>query len=191
MLTTVLAYSLIVIFFVIERRMRIGQEAKSLERGPSDRGSTSLIGLALIVSVLALLGAPILGYLHIGTLPFSVIVGWLGISLGLLGLAVRVWAFKTLGQFYTRTLRHTENQHVVQEGPYRFIRHPGYVGVLLIFLGAALATTNWITFGIIALAMFTAYHYRIQTEEDMLMTALGKEYGDYRAQTRRLIPFIY
>jgi protein-S-isoprenylcysteine O-methyltransferase Ste14 len=180
-----------VVFFVIEKRMRIGQEAKSLERGPSDRGSTSLIGIAFLLSGFGLLAAPIFNYLQIGTLPFSVIVGWLGISLGLLGLAVRVWAFKTLGQFYTRTLRHTENQHIVREGPYRFIRHPGYVGVLLIFLGAALAMTNWISIGITAVAMFTAYHYRIQTEEDMLMTALGKEYGDYRAQTRRLIPFVY
>jgi Isoprenylcysteine carboxyl methyltransferase (ICMT) family len=40
-------------------------------------------------------------------------------------LALRVWSMRTLGSFYTRTLRTTKDQHVVDTGPYRMIRHPG------------------------------------------------------------------
>lgn len=46
--------------------------------------------------------------------------------LGVSGLALRVWSMRTLGAFYTRTLRTAQNQHVVDTGPYRMIRHPGY-----------------------------------------------------------------
>ncbi len=191
MLTTVLAYLLIGLFFVIESRLRIGQEAKSLDKKPSDRGSTNLLVAAFLVTGLSLLAAPVLNYFEIGRLTFSLVVGWIGIAISLSGFALRLWAYRTLGQFYTRTLRLSDNQHIVRQGPYRLIRHPGYAGLILMWLGAAIASTNWITFAFAAVAILAAYHYRIQAEEDMLITAMGKEYGDYRAHTRRLIPFIY
>ncbi len=191
MLTTVLAYLLIGLFFVVESRLRIGHEAKSLDKKPSDRGSTNLLVVAFLLTGLGLLAAPVLNYYQIGRLTFSTFVGWIGIAISLCGLALRLWAYRTLGQFYTRTLRVSDNQHIVRQGPYRLVRHPGYAGLILMWLGAALATTNWITFAFAAVFILAAYHYRIQAEEDMLTTAMPKEYGDYRAHTRRLIPFIY
>ncbi len=59
------------------------------------------------------------------------------------------------------------------------------------WLGAALATTNWITLVIALVAMFGAYHYRIQSEEHMLVTAMGDEYRQYRQHTWKLMPFVY
>ena len=189
MITTILGYILVGLFFVIDARGRMGQAAKSLETGPSDHGTTGLIGRAFFLSGLCLLAAPVLSYFQTGTLTW--VVGWFGVIVGLLGLAFRLWGFRTLGQFYTRTLRTSENQPSVREGPYQYIRHPGYLGTMLIFIGAALASTNWITLGIVTIAMFTAYHYRIHAEENMLVVAKGKEFSDYRAHTWKLIPFLY
>jgi protein-S-isoprenylcysteine O-methyltransferase Ste14 len=191
-LTTILAYLLVALFVgILEGRGRIGLEAKSLDKGPPDRGSTNLISIAFLFSSLSLLAAPLLNYFQIGTLTFSAVVGWLGILVACLGFALRGWAFKTLGRFYTRTLRISGYQHIVQQGPYRVIRHPGYLGIILIWLGAALATTNWIAVGIVAIVLFAAYYYRIQAEETMLMSASNQEYGEYRAHTWKLIPFLY
>ena len=143
-MTTLLAYLLIALFLFLEGRLRRGRSAKSLERGQSDRGSTGLIGGAFLVTGLALLGAPVLNHsgvarVHAGTL------GWVGLGIAILGIALRVWANRTLGRFYTRTLRVSEDQPLVERGPYGVIRHPGYLGVLLLWVGSSLATLNWIS----------------------------------------------
>src|SRR5258708_1479204 len=57
----------------------------------------------------------------------------------IIGLTLRVWAAQVLGRFYTRTLRTTDKQRIVQSGPYHLIRHPGYLGTILIWIGAGLA----------------------------------------------------
>ena len=208
MFTTILGYLLIGLFLVLEVRGRIGPEAKSLERGASDRGSTGMVGAAFGLAGLVLLAAPLLNYMQLGNLTintivswlglvfsllwaFSALAGWLGILIALAGLALRFWAFKTLGRYYTRTLRTSDNQPIVQSGPYHWIRHPGYLGTILIFTGAALATTNLLAFGVVAVAMFFAYYYRIQTEETMLAQASNQEYRNYASHTWRLIPCVY
>lgn len=66
----------------------------------------------------------------------------IGLIMQASGLALRVWSMRTLGAFYTRTLRTAQNQHVVDTGPYRMIRHPGYTGALLVWIGLALASRS-------------------------------------------------
>jgi protein-S-isoprenylcysteine O-methyltransferase Ste14 len=82
-------------------------------------------------------------------------------------------------------------QRIVQAGPYSLLRHPGYLGNILMWLGAALATGNWITLDLAVLTMLTAYLYRIHSEEAMLRTAFGEEFENYQARTWRLIPRFY
>jgi protein-S-isoprenylcysteine O-methyltransferase Ste14 len=191
MLTTILAYLLFVLFLLAEGRTRVGAEAKSLEKGASDRGSTSLVGIAFFICWLALLAAPVLNYVQLGAITPVGLVGWLGLVVACLGFALRFWAVRTLGRFYTRTLRLSANQPIVREGPYRLIRHPGYLGDILLFLGAALAATNWIAFALVLIVIGTAYYYRIRAEETMLLGAGNADYNIYRAHTWKLIPFIY
>jgi protein-S-isoprenylcysteine O-methyltransferase Ste14 len=107
------------------------------------------------------------------------------------GLGLRVWAALVLGAFYTRTLRTSAGQRIVAEGPYRLVRHPGYLGVLLLWLGAGLATANWIAAATIMAFMVRAYARRIQTEEAMLTATFGDEYLRFAGRTWRLIPFVY
>lgn len=186
-LTTILGYLIVIQFFFLDRRRR-GQEAKSFEAGKFDQHSTVYIGIAYLVSMLALLIAWVLNWIQIGTLPLW--VGWLGILIALTGLLFRWWANRVLGEFYTRTLKVTEHQSIVRTGPYRWIRHPGYLGSILIWTGAAAASANWITLLIVLMAMLLVYIYRIETEEKMLLSTQA-EYAQYREQTWRLIPLLY
>src|SRR5262245_12652866 len=98
------------------------------------------------------------------------------------GLALRLWANQTLGQFYTSTLRIAERQRIIRQGPYKVLRHPGYGGLLLTWAGAGLATENWIAATIIILVMFISYHYRIISEEAMLLTAFGEQLSIHLGQ---------
>ena len=93
--------------------------------------------------------------------------------------------------FYTRTLLIQTEQRVVEQSPYRLLRHPGYLGDFLMFVGAGMATANWIAVVVIAVVMFSAYAYRIHVEEQMLQTTLGEPYRVYMKRSWRLIPWIY
>jgi protein-S-isoprenylcysteine O-methyltransferase Ste14 len=191
MVTTILAYLVIGVFFATEGRARKGQQAHKLDRGEFDQRSTIFIGVALFITSVGLLLAPVLNHFDLEDITFATVVGWVGLAIAVSGIALRLWANRTLGQFYTRTLLVTENQPVVRQGPYRLIRHPGYLGSILMWAGAGLATTNWVAVTVAVVVMFAAYVYRIQAEEAMLMTASNKDYGDYTAHTWKLIPFVY
>jgi len=71
------------------------------------------------------------------------------------------------------------------------IRHPGYLGTMLMWIGAGLAVLNWIALAVIVVITVSAYIYRVQTEEAMLTQAFDEEFITYRAKTWGLIPFIY
>ena len=191
LITTLLAYALLGVFAALERRLRQGQSAQSLETGAFDRESTRVLGGALLISMLGLLLAPGLNMLRRGRTSISPVAGWVGLGLMLNGIGLRAWANTTLGAFYTRTLRVTADQRLIEQGPYRLLRHPGYSGSLLLWIGAGLATTNWVVTILITIVTGSAYVYRVRSEEAMLVQTFGEAYQDYRQRTWKLIPFIY
>lgn len=191
MITTLLAYLLVFGFFVAEGRTRKGEASQSLEAGKFDGRSTARLGIAYMIVSLGLLIAPLFDYLGIAVMPRPELVGWLGLLIAVVGMGLRLWANQVLGEFYTRTLRVSEKQVIVEKGPYALIRHPGYLGMILVWVGAGLAVTNWIVLLVAVVVMVTAYAYRIQTEEAMLANTYGTQYQAYQQRTRKLIPFIY
>jgi protein-S-isoprenylcysteine O-methyltransferase Ste14 len=184
-------YSLIAVFVTSERFLRQGTAATSLQEVASDAGSTRAIGTALGVSTIALLLAPILNRRRIAILHKRQILFWAGVSAMISGLVLRSWANRVLGAAYTRTLRVVTDQHIIQEGPYRIVRHPGYLGTLLVWLGAALALANGVVVATVGTALVGAYRKRIEAEERMLLDTFDDEYQSYAGRTRRLVPFVY
>ncbi len=185
-----IAYSLIGCFLIIERLLRKGEAAKSMQEGHADRGSTRAVGAAFGLAMLTLPIAPLLNRLKLGNI-HSKRLSWSGIVIMLAGLMLRIWASRVLGAFYTRTLRTSAEQHLIEEGPYRLVRNPGYLGDILLWLGAGFASANWIVLATIIFPMLRAYQNRIKAEEAMLAGAFPQEYPDYAHQTWRLIPFLY
>src|SRR5262245_20403159 len=191
MLTTVVAWLLLVGFLVLQRVLRRGEQARSLRAPPADRGSTRLLGAAFGLAFLALAAAPALNAWGVGDMDGGPAVGWAGVAVLVGGLALRLWSQAVLGRYYTSTLRHDAGQQVLAAGPYRLLRHPGYCGMLLAWLGAGLATANWAAALLIALLTVVAYRYRIAAEEAMLLGAFGDRYQEYMARTWRLVPYVY
>ena len=191
MLSNVIGDLILVLFFATEGRARKGAGAKSFGVGPFDRGSTRLVKRAVLWAVLGLLLAPLLNHFHLGQLKCSGNVGWFGVAVATAGVGLRLWANQTLGAFYTRTLRVEHNQSIIQQGPYRFIRHPGYLGSLLLWSGVALSTMNGLVLGAIGTMMCFVYHQRIQAEEEMLTTWNAEDYRAYCSRSWRLLPFVY
>ncbi|MGL5941577.1 MAG: methyltransferase family protein [Waterburya sp.] len=188
--TAILAYLLIICYFIIERLLRKGKKSLSLQAGEFDRGSSKIIWISSLLGIVLVFLATILNVYKIGFWN-NIYLAWTGIILMLGGLAMRYWAAKVLGEFYTRTLQTISGQQIITKAPYSYIRHPGYLGTFLIEIGAGLAITNWIILSIILVIGILSRVYRIQIEEEMLKTVFGEQYQIYSEQTWRLIPFIY
>jgi protein-S-isoprenylcysteine O-methyltransferase Ste14 len=113
-----------------------------------------------------------------------------GIVLILLGAALRWWAIITLGRYFTLDVAVRPAQKVVQSGPFRFVRHPSYTGLMLIFLGIGLALANWVSIIALLAGVLLGLLYRVQVEERALTQALGQPYVEYMRHTKRFIPFL-
>jgi protein-S-isoprenylcysteine O-methyltransferase Ste14 len=107
------------------------------------------------------------------------------------GVALRVWSFYSLGQYFTFTVKVSRDQPVVTRGPYRVLRHPGYAGGLLAIAGICLLNGNWISLATVALLWLVLIVWRIRIEENALMTALDGRYRSYAAQHKRLVPLVW
>jgi protein-S-isoprenylcysteine O-methyltransferase Ste14 len=117
--------------------------------------------------------------------------GWAGAALTVAGTAFRVYAVKVLGENFTRVVRVSKDQRLVEDGPYRLIRHPSYTGGLLGAFGVALALGTWPGVWMMLAGALPSYGYRMRVEEEALVEALGEPYRAYRARTKRLIPFVW
>ncbi|HXF77590.1 MAG TPA: isoprenylcysteine carboxylmethyltransferase family protein [Usitatibacter sp.] len=186
----------LLLLYGLQAEVRFGAKARSHSAGPADRGSSVAVSVASLVVVFGFVlamkapaSAWIPAWFGARTLPLMPAMAWGGVAIGVLGLLLRLWSVLTLRERYTRTLLTQEGQRVERGGPYRWVRHPGYLGSLLVLNGIALASGNWVALLVSALVTIAAYTYRIRAEDEMLVAALGEEYASYRREVGALLPF--
>ena len=118
----------------------------------------------------------------------SPVVGAIGAALFVCGLAVAIWARVNIGRNWGMPMTTKEEPELVTSGPYRFVRHPIYSGLLLAFLGTALVTD---VLGLVIVAAFgAAFYYSARVEERNLTAAFPDAYPAYREHTKMLVPFV-
>lgn len=158
----------------------------SWRAGDGDRGSTYLlIGCYVLIGVLAtVFHSMAAGHIHQRW-------RWAGVVVIGFGLLLRAWGMRTLGTAFARTLRIDRRRSLIRSGPYRLIRHPGYSGSLLVWIGYGAGIGNWLIAALTAALLLAAYTWRISAEERLLADAFGDEYTDYRRHTKKLVPFLY
>src|SRR4051794_9873780 len=175
MVITIFANLFLVLFLFTELFLRKKGESSSLKADASDNGTTRIIFVTYISSILFLL---VLTVTKIGFFE-NVMVGWIGLFCMVFGLIVRFVSMRELGKFYSRTLRTTENQKLITTGPYRLIRHPGYLSSICIWIGTGLALQNIVLIPVFLLLFVSVYIYRITSEEKMLVAEFGEDYRTY------------
>ena len=114
---------------------------------------------------------------------------WTGLALLSLGLAFSVWARLSIGRNWSATVTVKEDHELVRTGPYRFVRHPIYTGLLLGFTGTAVALAEWR--GVLAVALvFLALWRKLKLEERWMGEVFGDRYAVYKREVRALAPFL-
>ena len=114
-----------------------------------------------------------------------VIVGTMCVASGAL---LRLRAVATLGRFFTAVVQVQAGQRIIREGPYAWIRHPSYSGVLLVLLGEAALFQSVVGLLCLVLVMLPIYMFRIRIEEKALVEGLGDEYRRYQQEVGALVP---
>jgi len=121
--------------------------------------------------------------------PAAPIVPVLGTVLLVAGLGFSVWARRHLGRNWSMQVVVKEDHALVRSGPYRLVRHPIYTGILLGFLGMALAIGQWRALaGFLCFVVSFAVKSRL---EEARMRDTFPAYEQYRRETAALIPFVY
>ena len=122
-------------------------------------------------------------------LPVGKVVPAAGVLLVAAGLGFSVWARIHLGRNWSAEVVVKEDHALIRSGPYQHLRHPIYSGMLLAFLGMALALGEWR--GLVALALVFASLARKSRTEEAFMRETFPDYADYQRETRALIPLVY
>lgn len=114
---------------------------------------------------------------------------WLGLAILAAGGLFGTWAMLTLGRNLTPFPKPIEGGELVTHGPYRFVRHPIYAGLILGTLGWALFRTSLLGLALAAL-MFIFFDLKSRREEHWLREAYP-DYEAYQVRVHKLIPWIY
>ena len=168
--------------------MNLRQRSKSKVTTSSDKSSSWLlyglitVGYALSFSI----GATKIGRIYDWNTFFAI-----GMALVVIGLMIRIHSILTLKQYFTYSVTKVENQKITETGLYKFIRHPGYLGQLIIFIGISTSISNWLSILLMLIPITIGYIYRIKVEERFMLEQLGEGYLNYQERTKRLIPMIY
>lgn len=153
---------------------------------------SSLLRLWITILTSILLAAPFGLFRSPASLSFELGSAGIVFVLGLLtaGVLLRWWAIHTLGKFFTVDVAVHHEHRLVTEGPYAWIRHPSYTGLLLEL--TALALTFQHAFGVLLIMVPTtaALLWRIAVEERALATGLGESYLHYLRHSYCLVPFV-
>jgi protein-S-isoprenylcysteine O-methyltransferase Ste14 len=169
-------------WIALELFIRVRETVRGKGGRTHDRGTRILVGLSLgaSVGIAAALRAPARPALETA----GVVLMWLG-------LATRGWAVAALGASFRTTVEVDADQAVVSTGPYRWIRHPSYTGLLLIVAGYGVASGSLPALAVCLVLPVPAIVRRIHVEEAELNRVLGDAYRSYQARTARLIPRVW
>jgi protein-S-isoprenylcysteine O-methyltransferase len=165
--------------------------ARRSQASATSRDRNSLVLLWTIIILSLCLGVQMVWLAPWAMLPQPDAFYLVGFFLFLAGLILRWYSIGYLGRYFTVDVSISPEHHLVDSGPFRFIRHPTYTGAILAFLGLGLCFGNWVSILFLSLPIIGALLWRIQIEERALTEGLGEQYRAYMQRTKRLIPFIF
>jgi protein-S-isoprenylcysteine O-methyltransferase Ste14 len=115
--------------------------------------------------------------------------GMAGLFVCIAGFALAVWARRHLGRNWGMPMSFKEGHELVTTGPYRYVRHPIYTGMLLALLGTVLVNGPVWLLALVGMAIYCVYSAR--TEESLMLQQFPEQYAGYRRHTKAIVPFLY
>lgn len=156
---------------------------------PKDRGTgAQIIWAVYLTQLAAIMEAAYLRYPHS--------VEWdhiatLSLATACAGLAFRSWSVMCLGRLFTMHIDVQPGHQLVRRGPYRIVRHPSYLGALVMYLSTIVLCHAWYTLLAAMLLYPVVFLRRIHYEEELLQAEFGDQYATYRQEVKRVFPGLW
>ncbi len=167
-----------------------GAKAKAIQRIESPASRILRVLTFLIVIVLL---SPIripLRWLYLQLWPVGIWPFWIGAVVTVAGLLFAIWAREHLGGNWSSSVTIKQGHELITSGPYALVRHPIYTGILIGFLGTAIALSQ--VRGFLGLVLvFLAFWGKLRIEEKWMRSQFGETYDSYAHQTAALVPYIF
>ena len=144
----------------------------------------------LVIAYFLLLYGPRLPYpLNLPIVPRVAPIAWAAAVLCVIGLVFACWARVSLGRNWSGVVTLKEGHELVERGPYRFVRHPIYTGILTMFFATALALRHFAGFAA-TLLMLASFWIKLRDEEKLMLQEFPERYAAYRRRAKCIIPFV-
>ena len=167
------------------------QLGRNQENRKSDAPSSKLdLILIQIFSLAVVILAPFSDGRSIGILHVENTIRYIGLLITIPGFVLMQAGEKYLAKQFSIEVTLQKDHKLIQSGPYKVIRHPRYLGILIFFTGISLTFRSLLGIFIV-LALAGVLIWRVFAEEKMMREELGKEWEEYQANTWRLIPYIF
>lgn len=176
--------TLLVVFFVPNEGRGEGEGVKLLQRQ-----KLAILYLQMI-SFLFVILSPISDRHNFLTLTDIPSLRYLGLAFTFIGYFLMNWSVKALGKQFSINVTIQKDHELITNGPYRVIRHPRYLGLLIFFTGISLVFRSWISLVFVFLTTLVIL-WRIGDEEKLMQNEFLEKWNAYAQKTWRLIPFLY
>ena len=183
-LIAIILFSFLYGFFELLLGIRQKNKLQVVKSG--DKRSTWILIISIGYYLSFLVGSTKIGRIYHWDAFF--VIGAIMITIGLI---IRISAILTLKKQFTYTVTKLVDHELIETGMYKLIRHPAYLGQLIIFTGLAVTLSNWLSIIIMLVSVLSGYLYRINIEEKFMAEQIGQNYINYKKRTKRLIPGIY
>jgi protein-S-isoprenylcysteine O-methyltransferase Ste14 len=165
------------------------RDVKAVRRQESRLSRAAHILPLLLATALLVYPEKSAGWVFTRFMARTIATYWIGVGLLAAGLSFSILARRYLGRNWSGTVTLKEDHELIRTGPYRWVRHPIYTGILLGFVGSAVALAEWR--GLVAAALVTiAFLLKIRLEERWMIETFGDAYRRYRREVKALIPFV-
>jgi len=182
-MTTLLLVIIWVCFWAYWFASAIGSKKRVLEKGWQNGAYLRVVASIIILIALHF------RLVDLRFTPPGLVAATIGVALTALGLGICVWARRHLGRNWGMPMSHVDGADLVTSGPYHFVRHPIYSGLLLAILGTVLATDWALLVVLVIVGVF--FIYSATTEEQRMTKLFPKDYAAYKAASKMLIPFVF
>lgn len=181
-------FGIIIVYWI--RGIRFWRPRAKGEMLKEERGDWSF--WLITIGMIAAFYLPPFEYLFApAVLPRTDWVQIIGLTVIFIGAILFVWARRVLGHFYSGHVSVIKGQPLVQRGPYLIIRHPAYMGYLLISFGISIGFSSLSGFAAVIFILLPSVIYRLRVEDKLLAEHFGEEFRIYAGKTARLVPFIW
>jgi protein-S-isoprenylcysteine O-methyltransferase Ste14 len=127
---------------------------------------------------------------NIAVLPGGDVTRWIGLAVLTAGVALRLGPMLELGRRFVSVVAIQPDHTLHTSGFYRLVRHPSYLGILLMDLGFAGVFRSTVALALMPI-VFWMFKRRMDVEEGFMVEQFGDRYREYMTHTRRILPAVY